>query len=106
MAGKYMLTTFDNPFNPFTDFINWYLFDNSKGYNTCGFLARVADSNVPSDEDIADSINEAAMDEIIATDPLNLYRKVSEEDYKNKPTQDLIDLRKSIEDKEKESIGT
>jgi hypothetical protein len=37
-----MLTTTDNPFNPFTDFDRWYAFDTQQGYNTCGLLARIA----------------------------------------------------------------
>ena len=28
------LTTFDNPYNPFTQFAEWLLFDNSKDYFT------------------------------------------------------------------------
>ncbi len=39
---EYMLTTEDNPYNPFTNFDEWYAFDTQKGYNTCGYLARVS----------------------------------------------------------------
>jgi len=37
-----MLTTEDNPFDPFEEFEEWYQFDITKGYNTCGYIARVA----------------------------------------------------------------
>ena len=45
--SEYMLTTVDNPYDPFTEFDAWLGFDVSKGYNTCAYLARVA---VSSDE--------------------------------------------------------
>ena len=35
-----MLTTIDNPFNPFTDYEKWTMFDEIKGYNTAAYLAR------------------------------------------------------------------
>ena len=37
-----MLSTFDNPFNPFEQFIPWFMFDTEKGYNCCSRLARIA----------------------------------------------------------------
>ena len=39
---KCMLTTFDNPYNPFEQFASWFLFDVEKGYNTCAYLGRIA----------------------------------------------------------------
>ncbi len=37
-----MLTTSDNPYNPFTQWDEWNVFDMEKGYNTCSYLARIA----------------------------------------------------------------
>jgi hypothetical protein len=45
--AKIMLSTVDNPYDPFSSFDEWYAFDMSKGYNTLGYLARVT---VLSDE--------------------------------------------------------
>ena len=71
-----MLTTFDNPFNPFTHYNNWLRFDMDKGYNTNGYLGRIAVvSDEMTDQEYQDAI-ESAIDEIIAHDFLNIYRKV------------------------------
>jgi len=40
-----MLSTSDNPFNPFEQFKKWYAFDVSHGYNTLGYLAAVAETS-------------------------------------------------------------
>ena len=37
-----MLSTIDNPFNPFDDFDSWFHYDIEKGYNSCSYLARIA----------------------------------------------------------------
>ena len=78
-----MLTTFDNPYNPFTQFDNWFHFDTEKGYNTCDYLGRIAKtSDEFSDEEYSRAI-EAAIDEIIKYDFMNIYRKI----YKNNRKQ-------------------
>lgn len=77
MNEEFMLTTFDNPFDPFEEFVSWFLFDVEKGYNTCSYLARIAKlsddlSQVERDKEI-----ERAIDEIITMNPLSIYKKVS-----------------------------
>lgn len=42
---EYMLSTSDNPFNPFTNFREWFAFDEGKGYHTCSYLARISNSD-------------------------------------------------------------
>lgn len=77
----YMLTTVDNPYNPFTQFDQWMSFDESKGYYTTSYLARIAKtSNELSDEDNSIAINDA-INEIIFFDVLGIYRKVTKDDF-------------------------
>lgn len=77
MDTEVMLTTFDNPFDPFDDFDHWWLFDIEKGYYTCSLLARIARSSEDFSvaEDKAET--ERAIDQIIDNDFLNIYKKVT-----------------------------
>ena len=71
-----MLTTTDNPYNPFTHFDEWLAFDTAKGYNTCAYLARITVSSPDlTDEEDAIAI-EAAIDEIVKENILGIYRKI------------------------------
>lgn len=79
---SYMLTTTDNPFNPFTQFDDWFLYDESKGYHTCSYLARIARtsselSDLENENEIARAINE-----IVSFNILGIYKKVQESDFK------------------------
>ncbi len=75
---KAMLSTIDNPFNPFDDFDSWFMFDVEKGYNSCAYLARIAKTSSEfTEEEEAEEI-ERAIDEIIQYDFMNLYIKVVE----------------------------
>lgn len=70
------ITTIDNPYDPFTQFTEWFNFDATNGYNSCGLLARIAKtSDAFSNKENADEI-EAAVDEIVANDFLGIYKKV------------------------------
>ena len=76
MASKCMLTTFDNPYNPFDGFTSWFMFDEEKGYHSCAYLGRIAKTSEQlSDEENAQEI-ERAIDEIIKYDFQNIYKKV------------------------------
>lgn len=78
-----MLTTVDNPFNPFEQFTSWWLFDIEKGYNSCSRLMRIAKlSDDMSSKEEEDEI-ERAIDEIVKYDFLDVYKKVKKEDFKD-----------------------
>ena len=76
MSNECMLTTFDNPFDPFEQFTSWFLFDVEKGYNTCSYLARIAKFSDDMTQKEIDDENERAIDEIIKLNPLSIYKKV------------------------------
>lgn len=78
-----MLTTIDNPFNPFDDFDSWFEFDNEKGYNSCSYLARIARTSDQLTEKQNNEEIERAIDEIIKYNPLNIYTKVQRETNTN-----------------------
>ncbi len=72
-----MITTFDNPYDPFTQFNHWFLFDTEKGYNTCAYLDRVAKVSEEFSDEENNLAIEQAIDEIIKYDFRNIYKKVS-----------------------------
>lgn len=74
-----MLTTTDNPFNPFTDFDSWYAYDESKGYYTCSFLARFVKTSDELSEADQELAQDQAIDEIVELNILGIYKKVYEE---------------------------
>ena len=77
MNNNCMLTTFDNPYNPFDQFNSWFLFDVTKGYNSCGLLGRIARTSDSFTDEENDREVERAIDEIIKNDFLNIYKKVT-----------------------------
>lgn len=78
---EYMLTTVDNPYDPFTDFDGWLAFDIRKGYNTSALLGRIA--MIPEDlpEAYQSMAIQNAIDEIVRENVSGMYRKVSRESF-------------------------
>lgn len=74
-----MLTTIDNPFDPFEQFDSWFLFDVEKGYNSCSYLGRIAKTSDQLTDEENDKEVERAIDEIIKYDFMNIYKKVKRE---------------------------
>lgn len=71
-----MLTTFDNPYDPFEQFQSWFLFDVEKGYNSCAYLGRIARTSEQLSDEQNNIIIEDAIDDIIKYDFMNIYKKV------------------------------
>lgn len=74
---QHMLTTVDNPYDPFTKYDEWFAWDMHAGYNTPGLLARVTHTSEelsPADQLLA---IESAIDEIVSENVLGVFRKVS-----------------------------
>ena len=79
MSKDVMLTTIDNPFDPFEDFTSWFMFDIEKGYNSCGRLMRIAKVTDDMSQKEYDEAIETAIDELIIIDFLDIYRKVTKD---------------------------
>ncbi len=76
LNAEVALTTFDNPYNPFTQFQNWFLYDTEKGYNSCAYLGRIAHTSEEFTEEENNREIERAIDEIIRYDFMNIYKKI------------------------------
>ena len=78
MADAYMLTTVDNPFDPFSQFEEWMQWDEVAGYYTLSYLDRIAKvSNDTSDADQELAIQNA-IDSIVKENVSGMWRKVTE----------------------------
>lgn len=80
MSRTVMLTTKDNPYNPFTQMEEWDAFDRAKGYNTNGLLARIAHTSYALTDKENERIIEAAIDTIIENDFMGIYERIYEDE--------------------------
>lgn len=76
MFDEVMLTTIDNPYDPFEQFNLWFMFDVEKGYYTCSKIARIAQLTSDMTQKEENEEVERAIDEIIKYDFLDVYKKV------------------------------
>lgn len=74
-SAKFALTTFDNPYNPFTQFSSWLMFDIEKGYDSCGYIGRIARTSDQLTDEENDEEIERAIDEIVRFDFMEIYVK-------------------------------
>lgn len=79
----YMLTTLDNPFNPFTEFDKWLEFDTEKGYNTLNYIARFA--HISDELSEADEIeeNNSAINKVLELNIYGNFVKITKETFKD-----------------------
>jgi hypothetical protein len=72
---EHMLTTKDNPFDPFTEFDEWNVWDQAAGYNTLSYLGRVVKTSDELSETDQSLAIEQAIDDIVANNG-DFYVKV------------------------------
>lgn len=86
-ASECMLTTIDNPYNPFDNFDEWYSFDEMKARQEnrptcCGYLARVyLGPDDVSDNEFNQGMNDI-VDEICRLNLSGKFRKITREEAK------------------------
>ena len=73
----YMLTTTDNPYNPFTQWDEWFGFDTTMGYHTCALLDRVTRSSEELNDEDQDLAIQQAIEEIIELNASGVHRKAA-----------------------------
>lgn len=76
-----MLTTVDNPFDPFTQFDEWYAWDESAGYHSCSLLARFLHSSQDLSEPDQSADIERAIDAVVELNPDGVHKKVQKESF-------------------------
>ena len=83
---EYMLTTVDNPFDPFTQFDEWLAYDMQLGYNTSAFLARIAKVSGELPQPDQDRAIQEAIDEIVNENVSGMWKKVARGSVPIQPT--------------------
>lgn len=74
-----MLTTTDNPHDPFDEWDSWFAFDARLGHHTPSVLARIVKTSSELSENQQTVDIDRAIDTIIRRDVLGLYKKVTRE---------------------------
>lgn len=74
-----MLTTVDNPFDPFIEFDSWARWDEKAGYHTLALLARVVVTSSELSEADQDVAIEQAIEEIVQENVTGMFKKISKE---------------------------
>jgi len=77
--AQYMLTTVDNPFDPFTQFREWYVWDEAHGYHTTGLLARVVKMSDELSDAQQESVINDGIDEVVRENVSSKHIKVRSE---------------------------
>lgn len=74
----YQLSTVDNPWNPWTQFDEWYAYDIAAGHHTLAYLARVTITSDDLSQAEQDLDVKRAIDEIIRIHDGGIYITVDE----------------------------
>lgn len=72
-----MLSLVTNPYDPFTQYDDWLLFDHHEGFDTAGLLARVVSTSDALSEPDQELAVEQAVESILSNQSFaGLYKRV------------------------------
>lgn len=83
MSKARMLTTTDNPYNPYTEWDSWLAFDREKKHFTNEYLARIVVSSPDLSEQEEEEAIDLAIDEILELNINGLYITINENGEKS-----------------------
>ena len=78
VKNEMMITTVDNPFDPFTEFQDWYNYDCLKQYCTYNYLDRIVNITKEMSKKEVDEAYDLGMKQIVSYNP-ELYKLVFKE---------------------------
>lgn len=78
--AKCMLSTIDNPYDPFDEYTKWNAFDVASGYHTSEFLARIVQTSDQLSDSDYDLAVEQAIDECVDQNVLGVFIKITKEE--------------------------
>lgn len=71
-----MLTTIDNPYDPYNQYDQWLDWDHAHGYFTQEYMGRLANVPMDTDGDDLDAITDRVIQFILQNDSENIYKIV------------------------------
>lgn len=74
--AEYMVTTFDNKWNPFTHFKEWYDRDDELGYHTCQWIATYVKTSIELPESSMEQCIKHGYDDFLQRNPYGMHYKV------------------------------
>lgn len=77
---EHMLTTVDNPYDPFTQYDEWYMWDLRAGYHSTEVLGRIVVTSDELSEPDQSLAIELAIDEICRENVNGMFTKVKAND--------------------------
>ena len=81
VEDELLLTTLDNPFNPFLQWEQWFAFDVRHGYETCAYLGRICNSSHELSEIEETLAINQAIHEILELNTLGIYIGVTRKTF-------------------------
>ena len=75
-SEEFMLSTIDNPYNPFTHYDEWLVYDETSGYYSNSLLARIVVTSDELSEADQDLDVERAITEIVQENVSGVHVKV------------------------------